>query len=272
MDGEIRILILEDNPIDAELADYTLKAAGLNFISKVVETEGEYRSALNEFSPDLILSDYDLPTFNGADALSIVKEIRPDLPFILYTGALGEERAIEILTGGATDYVMKNRLSRLVPAVERALKEAEEHRKRRTAEVERDLLLQQLEARVQERTAQLQDEITDRKRAEAEKARLATFPTLNPNPITEFDDAGQVYYLNPSAEQLFPELRSRGLEHPWLRDWKIIVDDLRKSGDKGSVREVNVGESGYQKTIHDVNDPRRNRLYDIDITKRKRSE
>jgi len=156
MDGDIRILIIEDNPADAELAEYTLRSAGIKFISKVAETEGDYRRALSDFSPDIIISDYDMPTFNGSDALSIVKELRPDLPFILYTGAMGEERAIEILTGGATDYVMKNRLSRLVPAVERALKETEEHRKRKAAEAERDLLLQQLETRVRERTAQLQ--------------------------------------------------------------------------------------------------------------------
>jgi len=157
MDDQIRVLIVEDNPADAELAEYTLRSAGINFISKVIETEKEYRTALNEFSPDVIISDYDLPLFSGADALSIAKELRPELPFILYTGAMGEDRAIEILTGGATDYVMKNSLARLVPAVERALKEAQEHKKRKAAEAERDLLIKELGSRVQERTAALQE-------------------------------------------------------------------------------------------------------------------
>lgn len=168
MNQEFRLLILEDNPADAELAEYTLKSAGINFLSKIVETGKEYGAALREFSPDIILSDYDLPLFSGAEAQKIARENCPDVPFILFTGAMGEERAIEILTGGATDYVMKNRLSRLVPAIERALKEAEELKRRRNAERERDDLLQQLEARVQERTAELQAEIAVRRRIEEE--------------------------------------------------------------------------------------------------------
>lgn len=168
MNHEIRLLIVEDNPADAELAEDTLRSAGVKFVSRIVETEGEYIDALDDFSPDIILSDYDLPLFTGALAQKIAQERCPDVPFILFTGAMGEERAIEILTGGATDYVMKNRLSRLVPAVARALKESEEHRKRKQAEEERDALFQELEMKVLERTAQLQDEIAERKRAEEE--------------------------------------------------------------------------------------------------------
>ena len=163
---EKRILILEDNPADAELAEYTLRSVGIKFISKVVETEQEYRDALAKFSPSIIISDYDLPLFSGALAQEIARERCPEVPFILFTGAMGEERAIEILTRGATDYVMKNRLSRLVPAVERAFKETEEHRKRKEAEAERDMLLHQLECRVNQRTAQLQEEIEKRQRAQ----------------------------------------------------------------------------------------------------------
>lgn|GEM_PF-1052282 len=162
----LRILFVEDNPEDAELAEHVLRGAVIDFTSRRVETRDEYMDALREFTPDLIISDYDLPQFSGTEALALSKEICADVPFILMTGAVGEERAIEILTGGATDYVMKNRLSRLVPAVDRALNEAKEHRNRKRAEAERDQLLQELEERVRQRTAELQTEIEQRRKAE----------------------------------------------------------------------------------------------------------
>ncbi len=118
---DIRILLLEDNPVDAELVENELREAGFVFNSKLVENKQSYIKALQNFYPDIILSDYDLPSFSGAEALQIRKEMCPEIPFILVTGAVGEERAIEILTGGATDYVLKKNLSRLLPAVRRAL-------------------------------------------------------------------------------------------------------------------------------------------------------
>ena len=120
----IRILILEDNPPDADLVQFELEEAGFLFASKVVMTEEDFVRELREFSPDLILSDYDLPKYNGASALAEARRTCPDTPFILVTGAITEDRAIDILTQGAKDYVLKNRLrQRLVPAVRRALAE-----------------------------------------------------------------------------------------------------------------------------------------------------
>ena len=117
---DIRILILEDNPADAELLENELLEAGFIFKSQLVKNKQSYVKALREFYPDIILSDYDLPGFSGVEALRIRKDMSPEAPFILVTGAVGEERAIEILTGGATDYVLKKNLSRLLPAVSRA--------------------------------------------------------------------------------------------------------------------------------------------------------
>lgn len=124
MDKELRILIIEDVPGDAELEEHELRKAGLVFTSKIVATREAFLKALEEFFPDLILSDYDLPSFDGLAALRIAKEKCPDVPFILVTGKLGEEFAIEKLKEGAMDYVLKGNLKRLGPSVKRALEEA----------------------------------------------------------------------------------------------------------------------------------------------------
>jgi len=134
MPEELRILILEDNPADAELAQRELEKAGLSFVASVVATRWEFHQQLDAFDPDLILSDYKLPGFDGISAMRIAVAERPEIPFIFVTGEMGEERAIDTLKEGATDYVLKQRLARLVPAVERALAEVEEKSQRRRAE------------------------------------------------------------------------------------------------------------------------------------------
>jgi len=124
MAESLRILILEDNPADAELVQFELKEAGFVFTPKVVMTEEDFIRELHEFSPDLILSDYDLPKYNGALALAEAKRRSPHTPFILVTGAVTEDCGIDILTQGAKDYVLKNRIHQwLVSTVRRALEE-----------------------------------------------------------------------------------------------------------------------------------------------------
>ena len=127
-------MILEDVPTDAELMKYELTEAGMTFSSRRVAVKAAFLKELEEFSPDIILSDYSLPSFDGLSALKIAVERYPDLPFIFVSGALGEERAIELLKKGATDYVLKDRLLRLAPAVSRALQEAKEKTERKRAE------------------------------------------------------------------------------------------------------------------------------------------
>ncbi|MHB8908421.1 MAG: GAF domain-containing protein [Syntrophales bacterium] len=166
MDKALRILMLEDNRADVELIQFELEEAGFDFTAKVVAKEEDFLSGLNGFCPDLILSDYDLPRYNGALALAEAKKRCPDVPFILVTGAITEDRAIDILTGGAKDYVMKNRLHRLAPALRRTLAEVEEQRARRKAEQELREAHKNLELEVEKRTAQLRAEIEERKRAE----------------------------------------------------------------------------------------------------------
>lgn len=143
MDKELRILILEDVLTDAEVEEQELRKAGLVFTSKIVDTREAFLKALDEFFPDIILSDYDLPSFDGLAALRLAKRKRPDMPFILVTAALGEELAIETLKEGATDYVLKDNLKRLVPSVNRALEEAKLITERKRA----DDMLKQSEER-----------------------------------------------------------------------------------------------------------------------------
>jgi DNA-binding NarL/FixJ family response regulator len=134
MNKELSILILEDVAADAELLKYELGEAGVLFSARCVATKLSFLKALDDFCPDLILSDYSLPSFNGLAALKIAREKCPEVPFIFVSGALGEELAIKLLKGGATDYVLKSRLSRLAPAVSRALQEVEERNKRLLAQ------------------------------------------------------------------------------------------------------------------------------------------
>jgi signal transduction histidine kinase len=131
---EIRILLLEDSPTDADLVRHALRMGGLMFCLEHVDNRAAFVRRLGSFSPDLILSDFSLPTLDGYTALEIAREKCPEVPFIFVTGTLGEEVAIETLKKGATDYVLKQRLSRLIPSVHRALREAEERRERMRAE------------------------------------------------------------------------------------------------------------------------------------------
>jgi PAS domain S-box-containing protein len=122
----LRVLSLEDDPKDTELIQNLLEEEGLRCDLRRVETEDEYVSALDQSGPDLILADYTLPSFDGLSALELAKRKCPNVPFIFVSGTLGEERAIEALKLGATDYVLKARLLRIVACVRRALREAEE--------------------------------------------------------------------------------------------------------------------------------------------------
>jgi signal transduction histidine kinase len=130
----LRILLVEDSEPDIELVHQTLLDSGLNISLVTVDTRDEFEAELRRQKPSIILSDYWLPTFDGGMALDIAKEIAPEVPFILVTGILGEEVVIEMLKQGATDYVLKTRLARLVPAVTRALRETEQRRDRQEAE------------------------------------------------------------------------------------------------------------------------------------------
>jgi two-component system response regulator len=134
MEEDLKILILEDVPFDAELINRELERSGMKFSSIRVEEEEDYLRELKSFKPDVILADHSLPHFDGISALKIAKVKSPDVPFIFVSGKMGEDFAIEALKCGATDYVLKGSLSKIVHAVNRALEEVKEHSKRKLAE------------------------------------------------------------------------------------------------------------------------------------------
>lgn len=132
--NNLRILMLEDVVTDAELAEQKLRDDGLQFKSLRVDTEAAFIQALKDFSPHIVLADYRLPGYSGRAALEYIHRTYPHIPVIMVTGALVDESAVELLKLGARDYVLKNELARLAPAIRRVLSEEAECSERINAE------------------------------------------------------------------------------------------------------------------------------------------
>ncbi|HLF96324.1 MAG TPA: EAL domain-containing protein [Methylococcaceae bacterium] len=175
MNPEIRILMLEDTPEDAELMAMELREAGMAFVSRRVQTRESFLQALDEFRPDIVLSDYRLPAFDGRTALDLVLKNYPETPVVMVTGAIGDELAVELLKAGARDYVLKDRLARLPSAVLRALAEEAESRRRKAAE------------------NALRDS----------EAKFRTMSVSAQDAIILMDNDGRVSFWNAAAEQIF---------------------------------------------------------------------
>ncbi|HEU4619591.1 MAG TPA: PAS domain S-box protein, partial [Gammaproteobacteria bacterium] len=142
----IRILMLEDNAVDAELVTRRLRGDGLDFVSRIVSSELAFRREIAEFSPQIILSDFSLPQFDGLSALRIAHALAPSTPFVFVSGTIGEERAVQALRSGAADYVLKENLTRLAAAIEGAIERAEVAKARDVAEE----MLRRSESRLQD--------------------------------------------------------------------------------------------------------------------------
>ncbi len=167
----IKILLVEDVKLDAELTERELKNAGIDFISKRVEEESDFRSELENFKPDIILSDHCLPHFNGISALKIASNLSPETPFIFVSGKIDEEFAAEMLKKGATDYILKNNLSKIGNSVSRALNEYNE---------------------------QIDHKMAENSLMESEKKYRTLFEKNN-NPIILFDEDGNFKDSNEAA-------------------------------------------------------------------------
>lgn len=134
IDRELRVLILEDVPTDAELMVHELRRAGIAVVPRRVSTREAFTDALEDFQPDVVLLDYHLPHFDGKSAIQIARSTRPEVPLIVVTGTLADEPAIELLRSGARDYVLKTNLVRLPTAITRAIAEEKGIRNRKRAE------------------------------------------------------------------------------------------------------------------------------------------
>ena len=170
--ASIRVLLIEDSDLDAELIGAALDGAGLDCRIDRVMTREAFAAAVDEPCHDLILADYVLPTFDGLSALQHARAHCPDIPFVFVSGTLGEDVAVEALKTGATDYVVKQRLDRLPRTVLRALAEARARAEQRAAAEALRALNESLEARVAERTAALADANADLRREIAERERI----------------------------------------------------------------------------------------------------
>jgi len=218
--SEPRVLILEDRESDADLVERELRRGGMSFSLRRVQTREDFVGQLEEFQPNLILSDYQLqlPTFNGLLALELVRNASDSLPFILVSGLIGEERAIEALKAGATDFVLKDRLGRLVPCVRRALKAVEER-----AELQR----------LEERYRLLVESEIARDLSETKEWLLEAAPDA----MVVVNQSGDIVLLNLQAEKQFGYHRDELVGQPVTNiipegfAERLVADDLRSAED-----------------------------------------
>ena len=136
----LRALLIEDSEDDAELIMLVLRSAGYELVSRRVQSASAMREALAQHEWDVVICDYNLPGFNGTAALRLLQDSELDLPFLLVSGTVHEDTAVATMKSGARDYVMKDNLARLAPALERELQEASERRERKLREEGRQRL------------------------------------------------------------------------------------------------------------------------------------
>lgn len=200
MDETIKILLLEDQRSDAELAEYEIKKTIKTYQIKWVDNRGAYIQALESFNPEIIISDYNLPNFNGLEALKIKQSIKPDIPLIIFTGSINEDTAVNCMKAGAADYIIKEHLKRLGPAILNALEQKNIIAEKRKTELEL--------IKSEERFHRLADNMPDM------IYRIAIVPRRS------FE------YVNPVAEEITGYSTDEFYSNPELGNSIIHPDDI----------------------------------------------
>jgi diguanylate cyclase (GGDEF)-like protein/PAS domain S-box-containing protein len=263
MNGKFKILQVEDVSTEAELALRELKRAGIRCESLRVETKSDFQRELADFKPDIILSDFSMPHFDGMEALDIAARDYPDIPFIFVSGTLGEEYAVRALKNGATDYVLKTNLIRLPAAVERAIDEAQKRRERQ--QVERELR-----------------ESEERFRQMAENIREVFWMYAT--------DTGKSLYVSRAYEQIWQRpiddvgtVHQDWVESIYREDRERVLENLQRMAAGGAQFDLEyriVRPDGSLHWIHDRGFPvrdARGRIYRVagiaeDVNERKHAE
>jgi PAS domain S-box-containing protein len=211
----LQVLHLEDDPSEAELIRNILEGEGFKSHVHLISSAREYKKAIENKKFDLIISDYTLPSFNGLDALAIAQEIAPDTPFIFVSGTMVEDAGIQALVNGATDYVLKTKLSRLAPAVRRAMKESDDNRKLKLAEKMREMMLEDLKT---------------------SEARFRGLLEGAPDGVVIVGGENKIIFVNTVTEKLF------GFEHDELigKPLDTLVPDRFKGAHESHLKAFNL--------------------------------
>ncbi|UCF13721.1 MAG: response regulator [Thermoplasmatales archaeon] len=204
---KLRVLMVEDSEDDALMVRRELKKGGFDLIVERVETDKDMRKALQNQKWDVIISDYVLPSFSGLDALKVLQKTDLDLPFIIVSGKIGEETAVEMMKAGAHDYIMKNNLSRLNPAIKRELEEVKVRLERQ--KIKEDLIesyseLEKKSAQLEKANIKLKGEIIKREKAEKQavevKEHLQNVINSASEIIISIDKNNRITTWNKTAE------------------------------------------------------------------------